>query len=564
MTVLGKEAPMTLKSTLTEIPAVSTIDLKNQPLQAAPQQSMLPLRDVFARLQPNIDGLRASALLHRRTVLAGLASAGTALLVPQLAGCAGARVASRSAALPGSIADAARALRARSYSCEELTRAYLRAIDELQPKLNAFITVTAEQALEQARHLDAELRAGKDRGPLHGIPIVHKDLYDTRGVRTTVGSEFFKDRIPSVDATVVTRMAQAGAISLGKTNMNEFAAGVSGTNAFFGDAHNPWDLTRSPGGSSSGTGAAIAAGLCLGGTGSDTGGSIRVPASWNNITGIRPTFGRVSLSGVYPRAYSLDVAGPLGRSVADVAALLQAMVGYDPTYKNSLRSPEENFSRDLGGGIRGLRIGIIENYTYRDVDADVASAVEEATRVLTKLGATVVPVRIPMLAGQLEYSSLFNILLYEFNQILGPEYRATENKKLFGPIVQGNIARGENISREFYIKALAERAPQKAQFREVFKQIDALVTPTLPTVAPALSAGGDTYDRGRQFLLPFSWVGVPSISVPCGFDRTGLPIGMQIIGDEMRESMLLRIAAAYEGATGFHLKRPPEHTTVEI
>ena len=500
----------------------------------------------------------------RRIVLSGLAGAGAALLTLPLAGCAGPGVAARSGALPGSIAEAARGLRARQFSCEELTRAYLRGIDELQPKLNAFITVTAEQALDQARRLDAELHAGKDRGPLHGIPIVHKDLYDTRGVRTTVGSEFFKDRIPNADATVVARMAQAGVVALGKTNMNEFAAGISGTNAFFGDAHNPWDLTRSPGGSSSGTGAAIAAGLCLGGTASDTGGSIRVPASWLNITGIRPTFGRVSLTGVYPRAYSLDVAGPLGRSVADVAALLQAMVGYDPSYKDSVKSPDEDFSRDLGTGVRGLRIGIIENYTYRDVDADVALALEEASRTLARLGATVVPVRIPMLAGPLEYSSLFNILLYEFNQILGPEYRATANKKLFGSIVQGNISRGEKVSREFYDKALAERAQQKAQFREVFKQVDALLTPTLPTVAPVLSASGDTYDRGRQFMLPFSWVGVPSISAPCGFDGKGLPIGMQIIGDEMRESLLLRIAAAYEGATAFQRRHPPVHTTVAL
>lgn len=502
--------------------------------------------------------------LSRRTLLAGLTGAGATLLAPQLAGCAGVVGKARSAALPASITEAARDLRAGNYSCEELARAYLRGVDELQPTLNAFITVTAEQALDQACRLDAELRAGKDRGLLHGIPIVHKDLYDTRGVRTTVGSAFFKDRIPNADATVVTRMAQAGVVSLGKTHMNEFAAGTSGTNAFFGDAYNPWDLTRSPGGSSSGTGAAIAAGLCLGGTGSDTGGSIRVPASWNNITGIRPTFGRVSLSGVYPRAYSLDVAGPLGRTVADVAALLQAMVGYDPAYKDSLRASDEDFSKDLGAGVRGLRVGIIENYTYRDVDTDVALAVEEATRTLAKLGATVVPVHIPMLAGPLEYSSLFNILLYEFNQILGPEYRATGNKNLFGPIVQGNIARGEKVSREFYDKALAERAQQKARFREVFRQVDALVTPTLPTVAPALSAKGDTYDRGRQFMLPFSWVGVPSISVPCGFDGKGLPIGMQIIGDEMRESLLLRIAAAYEGVTAFHRRRPPVHTTVTL
>jgi aspartyl-tRNA(Asn)/glutamyl-tRNA(Gln) amidotransferase subunit A len=515
-----------------------------------------------------MDELRASTdaltgAISRRTVLKGATGAAAISLAAQLSGCAAAG--SRGdRALPTSIADAGRGLRSRAFSCEELTRAYLRAIDELQPRLNAFITITGEQAIEQARRLDAELKAGKDRGPLHGIPVVHKDLYDTEGVRTTVGSEFFKERFPKVDATVVRRMAQAGVVSLGKTHMNEFAAGTSGTNAYFRDAHNPWDLARSPGGSSSGTGAAIAAGLCLGGTGSDTGGSIRVPSAWNNITGIRPTFGRVSLSGVYPRAYSLDVAGPMARSVADVAALLQAMVGHDPGYKDSVKSSDEDFSAQLGAGVAGLRIGIIENYTFRDVDPDVAKAVEEAGRTLAKLGAQVSTVRIPMLAGPLEYSSLFNILLYEFNQILGPEYRATANKSLFGPIVQGNIARGEKVSREFYEKALAERAEQKAAFRQVFGRVDALLTPTLPTVAPLLSASGDTYDRGRQFMLPFSWVGVPSISLPCGFDTSGLPIGAQLVGDEMRESMLLRIAAAYEDATGFHRKRPPVHTSMML
>lgn len=505
----------------------------------------------------------------RRLLLAGLAGAGTAWVGSQLSGCAvgpaaGARAAATSRALPASIAEAGQSMRSGAYTSEQLTAAYLRAIAELQPRLNAFITITADQALEQARRLDLEMRAGKDRGPLHGIPIVLKDLFDTAGVRTTVGSEYFKDRTPGSDATVVARMTIAGVVSLGKTNMNEFAAGTSGTNAFFGDAHNPWDLSRSAGGSSSGTGAAIAAGLCLGGTGSDTGGSIRVPASWNGITGIRPTFGRVSLSGVYPRAYSLDCAGPLAHSVADVAALLQAMVGHDPTYPASVRAPAEDFSRGLATGIRGLHIGIIDNYTYRDVDSDVAQTVQEATRKLERLGARVVRVNIPMLAGPLEYGSLLNILLYEFNQILGNEYRATANKNLFGPIVRANIARGETVSREFYEKSLRERAQQKRDFREVFKQVDALITPTMPTVAPVLSASGDTYDRGRQFALPFSWVGVPSMSVPCGFDARGLPIGMQIIGDEMQESLLLRIAAAYEGATTYHRSRPPLFTKVTI
>jgi len=502
----------------------------------------------------------------RRNLLAGLAAGGAAwTLGGGLAGCAAAGGGPGGGrALPATIAEAGRALRAGEYTSEALTRACLQACADLQPRLNAFITLTGEQALARARLLDRELKAGKDRGPLHGIPIVHKDLFDTAGVATTVGSEYFKGRVPAADSTVVARLAEAGAVSLGKTNMNEFAAGVSGTNAYFGDAHNPWDLSRSPGGSSSGTGAAIAAGLCLGGTGSDTGGSIRVPASWNGIAGIRPTFGRVSLHGVYPRAYSLDCAGPLARTVADVAALLQAMAGYDAAYSHSAQAAPEDFSRDLARGVRGLKLGIIENYTYRDVDPEVAQAVEQAVRTLQGLGAEIVAVRIPLLGGPLEYSSLFNILLYEFNQILGDEYRAEPDKTLFGPIVRDNIAKGEKVSRQFYEQALRERARQQAQFRQVFGQVDALITPTMPTVAPVLTASGDTYDRGRQFTLPFSWTGVPSASVPCGFDGQGLPIGMQIVGDRMQEARILRIAAAYEQATDFHLRRPPVHTTRTI
>ena len=229
--------------------------------------------------------------LSRRRLLRSAAVAGAAVAVlPQLGGCASALSAPAqkpaglaSGSLPQSIAEAGQALRSGKYSSEELTKAYLQAIAELQPKLNAFITITGERALAEARQLDRELKAGKDRGPLHGIPIVHKDLYDTKGVRTTVGTGFFRDRIPTADAAVVTRLAAAGAITLGKTNMNEFAAGITGTNEFFGDIHNPWDTTRSPGGSSSGTGAAIAAGLCLAGTGSDTGGSIRVPSAWDGL-----------------------------------------------------------------------------------------------------------------------------------------------------------------------------------------------------------------------------------------------------------------------------------------
>ena len=500
-----------------------------------------------------IDGSPKS--LSKRRLLQSLAAAA---LLPQFGGCATA-ASSLSNDLPSGIVAAGKGLREGRYSSEELTKAYLRAIGELQPKLNAFITVTAESALAQARLLDQELKAGKDRGPLHGIPIVHKDLYDTRGVKTTVGTNFFREHIPTEDSAVVRRLAAAGAITLGKTNMNEFAAGISGTNEFYGDAHNPWNTSRSPGGSSSGTGAAVAAGLCLGGTGSDTGGSIRVPASWNGLTGIRPTFGRVSLTGVFPRSYSLDCAGPIAHSAEDVAIMLSAMAGYDASYKYSLQAAPENFARHIGKGVRGLKLGIIDSYTYRDVDPDVAKAVEQAVKTLEAQGAQIVAVKIPLLEKPVDFTAMFTILLYEFNQILGDRFRAAPDKNLFGKIVQSDIAKGERITRAEYEKALTARTELLAQFKRAFTQVDALAVPTMPNTAPVLATGGPDYDRGRQFLLPISWTGLPSISTPCGFDAQGLPVGLQLVGNAMQEALLVQIADAHQKASGFYLKRPAIH-----
>ena len=460
---------------------------------------------------------------------------------------------------PITIAEVGKLFRDGSLTSEALTRTYLECIKRFHSQLNAFITLMEEQALATAADRDAELRAGKDRGPLHGIPIVHKDIYDTAGIPTTVGSEFFEGRVPEEDATVVQRLSEAGVVALGKTNMNEFAAGVSGTNEFYGDAHNPWELSRSPSGSSSGTGAAIAAGLCLGGTGTDTGGSIRVPASWCGITGIRPTYGLVSLAGVYPRAYSLDTAGPLAHSVADVAVLLDHMVGYDP--KDPYSSPHQiagSYTYGLDQGVEGLRLGLVEDYTFRDVDSEVASSIQSAADTLAGLGAEVETIEVPVLA-ELDYSELFNnVLLYEFNQILGDEYNATEDKSVFGPTVQENIETGSQISRETYEDALKERPMQIRQGQEeAFTKVDALLTPTLPMVAPPLTAGMDVYNRGRQFTLPFSFLEWPCVSVPSGLSSEGLPIGLLIVGNRFEEALILRIAAAFEAATGFYKQHPP-------
>jgi aspartyl-tRNA(Asn)/glutamyl-tRNA(Gln) amidotransferase subunit A len=495
------------------------------------------------------------ARLSRRDVLRTLTAAGAMLgAAPALSGCTAAM--KSETGLPVTIAEAGKRLRAGTLTSEALTRAYIQCIRELQPKLNAFITVPEDQALAAAAALDAELKAGKDRGPLHGIPIVYKDNCDTAGILTTMGSQFFSKRVATADATVVRLLKTAGTVTLGKTNMNELAAGVAGANKYYGNAHNPWDVTRWPGGSSSGSGAAVAANLCLGGIGTDTGISVRGPAGWCGIVGIRPTYGRVSVAGAYPRAYSFDTIGPLARTVADAATLLNAMVGYDPSDKYSVQSPKEDFTAGLPRDIRGVRLGIVENFTYRNVDPEVADAVRGAVEKLASLGAQVKQVRIPLFEDKINYSYPLTILLYEFNQILADEYR-TADRNLFGPVVQANMARGSQIPKATYEKAIAERPKEIAEIRAVFKDVDAFLAPTHPIVAPLQTVDAEGSERVRQFTVPVSFTGLPAVSVPCGFSPSGLPIGLHIVGNEMQEALLLRIAARLEAATDFHRRKPP-------
>lgn len=464
-----------------------------------------------------------------------------------------------SAGLPCTIAEAGEWLRSGRMSCQELTTSYLSRIAELEPRLSAFITLMSEQALGVAAERDADLSAGRDLGPLHGIPIVVKDIFDTRGVRTTVGSRLFENRVPAEDADVVERLKAAGTVLLGKTNMNEFAAGVTGTNEAYGHTHNPWMSGRSPGGSSGGSGAAVAAGLCLGATATDTGGSIRIPASWCGIAGIRPTHGLVSLKGVYARSYSLDVAGPLAPSVADLAILLDAMVsGETPPDRSGSALPHGRYVATLQTAIAGVRLGIVKNYTYSGVDAEVAAAVRSAAETLSELGAEIVEIVVPALEDGADCTRLFNsVLLYEFNQILGNEYRATPHRQeVFGSIVQRNIADGEKICKEDYDEALRRRAALAEDIRQAFESVDALLTPAQPMVAPPLHAPPKVFARGRQFALPFSLAGLPSAVITCGFSSEGLPVGLQIVGDRLEDALILRVASAFEAGTDWHRRRP--------
>jgi aspartyl-tRNA(Asn)/glutamyl-tRNA(Gln) amidotransferase subunit A len=341
--------------------------------------------------------------------------------------------------------------------------------------------------------------------------------------------------------------------------MNEFAAGVAGRNKHFGDARNPWDLNRWPGGSSSGTGVAIAAGLCLGGLGTDTGVSVRGPAGWLGLVGVRPSYGRVSVRGTFPRAYSFDTIGPLARNVADAAILLKAMAEYDPDDKYAVRAPTDDFTAELNSGVKGLRLGVVENFTYRNVDPEIAGAVQASIDVFGKMGADIKTVKIPLFAGKIDFKYPLTILLYEFNQILGDTYRATTNKELFGPVVHANIAQAENIGKDKYEAAIRERPKEIDEIRTVFNEVDAFLTPTHPFVAPPFTVDAEADAGVRQFTVPVSLTGFPAVSVPCGFSSAGMPIGLQIVTNDFQERLLFRIAGALEREIKLSSRRPPTY-----
>jgi len=445
--------------------------------------------------------------------------------------------------LPASIDEAAQRLRRGELSCGQLVRGFLERIETLQPRLNAFLTVTAEAAMGRAGALERELRAGSDRGPLHGIPIVYKDCLDTAGVRTTIGSRLFAERVPDGDAEVVRRLAAAGAVMLGKTNMNEFAAGTSGKNAAYGDARNPWALERSAGGSSSGTAVAVAAGMALGGLGTDTGGSIRIPAACTGSVGLRPTFGRVPVRGCFPRSASLDTVAPLARTVRDCALVFEAMSG--------------DHAGEAAGEVAGTRVGVVRDLSFRGVDGEVAAALHAALERLAQIGASVREIAVPALGDDSLSAAFMDIMLYEFHQVLAEEWRRRAGRaELFGPVVRANLERGAKIDEKVYQAALASRESATAAMRAVFSRVDVLATPVLATPAPALDAPPEAFERQRRFMSPFSLAGLPAISLPCGFGRDGLPIGMQLVADRLREKRLLRIARAYESATAWHKRLP--------
>jgi aspartyl-tRNA(Asn)/glutamyl-tRNA(Gln) amidotransferase subunit A len=454
----------------------------------------------------------------------------------------------------GSIAELREAYRRRRVSPVEVTRELLERAERLQPRINAFITITAERALAQARAAERRLRRGDGDGdgpPLLGVPITLKDLYDQRGVPTTAGSGLRREAAAAADAPVVGRLFRAGAVSLGKTNTHELAWGASGINPHFGAVRNPWDPERIAGGSSGGAGAAVAAGLGLVGMGTDTAGSVRIPAALCGVVGLKPTYGLVPVAGVVPLFPTLDHAGPLTRTVADAALVLSVIAGRDRADASSVRRPKEDYTATLGAGIEGMRVGMVAQQR-ENVEAEVLAAVDAAAGVLERLGARVVAVawpEVPSTRGIVAEGAAVHRAAFEAN----PDG--------FGPDARRSLEAAMEIRAVDYLAALRSVGEVRARTEELFlaadgERVDVLVGPTMASPARRLDATSSATGALVRLTGAYNVAGIPAISVPCGFTSGGLPVGLQIAGRRFDEAAVLRVACAYEQASDWHLRRP--------
>ena len=449
-----------------------------------------------------------------------------------------------------SIVETTELLRKRELSPVELTKNCLAQIEKLNPTLNAFITVTAESALTQARTAEAEILRGHWRGPLHGIPLALKDLIDTAGIRTTAASALFKDRVPTDDAEVVRRLKEAGAVLLGKQNLHEFAYGGSSMISYYGEVHNPWDPARIAGGSSGGSAASVAAGLGCGAIGTDTAGSVREPAALCGIVGLKPTYGRVSVHGAIPLSLSLDHIGPIARTVSDAAVMLQVIAGHDASDPNSAEMPIPDYVAGLRDGVKQLRIGLPRKFFYVDLDPEIASAVEQAIGVLRTLGPDLSEIEIEVPTDR----TLQTAEAYAYHA-----ESASRSPELYQPETLRRIRRGEDISAAEVEQRRRELKHIRSEVHKIFEGVDVLVTPTTPVPAATINELKQDPEllRPHELLLlrntrPVNVWGLPAISVPCGFTTAGLPIGLQIIGPQWREDRVLQLAYAYEQTTDWH------------
>ncbi len=460
-----------------------------------------------------------------------------------------------------SIAELAPLIQKKEVSPVDLTQQVLSRIEKLQPHLNSFITVTAQAAIEAAQAAEKEIAAGNYRGPLHGIPISIKDLFATRGVRTTAGSKVLANWVPDHDATSVARLRSAGAIIVGKTNMHEFAYGVTNDNPHYGPARNPWDPRLITGGSSGGSGAAVASSQSIASLASDSGGSIRIPSAVCGTVGLKPTYGRVSRFGAIPLAWSLDHVGPITRTVEDAAILLSILAGPDPKDSSASNRAVPDYRAALTGNIAGMRLGISREYFFDHVDPEIRHAVEGAVTKLQGLGAKSLQVSIPHLENCAAMEA--HITLAEATSYHEPYLRTKADD--YGSGVRTDLEAGRFLLATDYVKSQRARVLLQKDFRAVFEQVDVVVSPALPAFPPTV---GDVYvqsgdlrehiiDAFLRFNIPYDLTGLPAISVPCGFSSHGLPIGLQVAGPAFEEARVLMVAHAYEQNTDWHLRRPP-------
>ena len=443
----------------------------------------------------------------------------------------------------------------------EIADAHLARIEATEPVLNSFITLLPEEARASARRAETDIQRGNYRGKLHGIPVALKDLYNTAGVRTTSGSKLFDNFIPEEDCTVAAKFREAGAILLGKLNLHQFAYGPTGENPDYGHMHNPWDPNLVAGGSSGGSGSATAAGQCTITTGSDTGGSIRIPASLCGIVGLKPTYGLVSRHGLTPLSWSMDHPGPMVRTVEDAALVMNAIAGHDPKDLASVDLPASDYTSGLTGEVCGLRIGIPREYFDAPLDPLVGEAVRDAVSLLEQMGAVVTEVSFPMFKDSQAIST--SILMPEASAY-HRDLLAKDGDKLYEP-VRLRLEAGLFISAADYLRAQQARAMFDRQARQLLEDVDLLAGPTEPVTAPPLLAAevqAGEYTVGTtaaltQYTRPYNITGFPAISIPCGFSGAGLPVGLQLAGRPFDEVTVLRAAHAYEQATDWHTRRPP-------
>ena len=450
------------------------------------------------------------------------------------------------------ISGALEILREGKASPRELVEACYRQIEQLNPQLNAFITV-----IDLRDALDAQILANnhRDRAALQGIPLAVKDLFDTAGIRTTVGSTFFAENIPQQDAFVVEKLKQAGAIIVGKTNTHEIALGITGNNPHYGTARNPWDTSRIPGGSSSGSAIAVATGMALGALGTDTGGSIRIPASLCGIVGYKPTFGRVSLRGVFPLSWNLDHVGPLTKSVRDAALILQIIAVYDPSDPASVKMLTGDYLGHLNDDVKGRKIAFGIGEFIETADPEVLEAVGGTVKVFEKLGCKIQEEDI----SWLHEAALANKLMTQSDGAAVHRDRLKEHPEMFGEDIRRRLEEGASTSSTDYILARRTQAEVKKKFEHFFESFDFLILPTTPIAAPTIAGHDAVEQAGRltRFTAPFNLAGLPALSLPCGFTKEGLPTGLQIVARAGADAKVLNLGYAFEQATEWH-KRLPE------